>query len=85
LSNDQAFDLISRHSGNHLQLVFLSHLSAENNTPEKAMARFDELRERYQIYLTSRYAPGDVVSIHASANATAVNDMVQPKQLRLEL
>ena len=83
LSNDQAFELISRHSGNQLQMVFLSHLSAENNTPEKALARFDELRERYQIYLTSRYAPGDVVSI--SAVATAASAVLPPTQLRLEL
>lgn len=87
LSNDQAFDLVSRHSGNQLQLVFLSHLSAENNTPEKAMERFNELRVRYQVYLTSRYAPGDVVTIPAAATATApaAIDTVPPTQLRLEL
>ncbi|MBN2812584.1 MAG: MBL fold metallo-hydrolase [Bacteroidales bacterium] len=85
LSNDQAFDLISRHSGNQLQIVFLSHLSAENNTPEKAMERFNELRQRYQIYLTSRHSPGEVVSITAAAVATDTFDAVLPTQLKLEL
>lgn len=83
LSNDQAFNLICGHSGNQLKMVFLSHLSAENNTPEKAMGRFDELRNRYQIYLTSRHAPGDVVSITAAA--TAADTVPLSTQLRLEL
>ncbi|MFO7371242.1 MAG: MBL fold metallo-hydrolase [Bacteroidales bacterium] len=85
LSNDQAFDLINRHSGNQLQLVFLSHLSAENNTPEKAMDRFSELRERYQICLTSRYAPGEVVFVPATAAAAAAVGSLPPTQLKLEL
>jgi len=63
LSNDQAFDLVKNHSGNHLQVVFLSHLSAENNTLETAMDRFEELKHRFRIHLTSRNAPGEVVSI----------------------
>jgi phosphoribosyl 1,2-cyclic phosphodiesterase len=61
LSNDQAFELVSGGSGSSLMAVFLSHLSAENNTPEKAMCRFEELRDRIDIHLTSRYAAGEVV------------------------
>jgi phosphoribosyl 1,2-cyclic phosphodiesterase len=63
LSNDQAFELISGPSGSRLQLVFLSHLSAENNTPEKAMARFEELKDRMKIHLTSRYEAGQVIQL----------------------
>jgi phosphoribosyl 1,2-cyclic phosphodiesterase len=62
LSNDQAFDLIKNHAGSQLNTLFLSHLSAENNTPETAMKRFEELRERINIHLTSRYAAGEVVT-----------------------
>lgn len=63
LSNDQAFELLKDHSGSQLQTVFLSHLSAENNTREKALERFVTLRETMDIRLTSRYAPGEVVRI----------------------
>ncbi len=61
LSNDQAFELLKNHCGSQLEVVFLSHLSAENNTPEKAIGRFNELKEKYSIRLTSRYAPTDVI------------------------
>jgi phosphoribosyl 1,2-cyclic phosphodiesterase len=60
MSNDQAFELLKNHCGSQLEMVFLSHLSAENNTPEKAIGRFEELKDKYKIRLTSRYAPTDV-------------------------
>jgi phosphoribosyl 1,2-cyclic phosphodiesterase len=63
LSNDQAFELLKNHCGSHLEVVFLSHLSAENNTPEKAIARFEELKEKYSIRLTSRHAPTEVFTL----------------------
>jgi len=63
LSNDQAFELLKNYSGTQLEVVFLSHLSAENNTPEKAIGRFTELKEKYNIRLTSRYAPGEVFKL----------------------
>jgi phosphoribosyl 1,2-cyclic phosphodiesterase len=63
LSNDQAFELLKHHSGDQLQVVFLSHLSAENNTPEKAIGRFHELQQKFRILLTSRYAPGEVIKL----------------------
>jgi phosphoribosyl 1,2-cyclic phosphodiesterase len=61
LSNDQSFELLKNHSGSQLQTVFLSHLSAENNSPEKAMTRFAELKDRFNIHLTSRTASGEVI------------------------
>jgi phosphoribosyl 1,2-cyclic phosphodiesterase len=63
LSNDQAFDLIEKNTGSHLQTLFLSHLSAENNTPEKAISRFEVLRNRMNIHMTSRHQAGDVVRL----------------------
>lgn len=63
LSNDQAFELLREHGGSHLQVVFLSHLSAENNTPDTAYNRFRELAARFDIRLTSRKAAGDVVRL----------------------
>jgi phosphoribosyl 1,2-cyclic phosphodiesterase len=63
LSNDQAFELLKNHSGSELKVVFLSHLSAENNTPETALNRFSELAVKISIHLTSRHAPGELVSM----------------------
>ncbi len=59
LSNDQTFDLLKNHAGKNLQCVFLSHLSKENNTPEKAMERMQSL-DSFKIKLTSRYAASEV-------------------------
>ena len=74
LSNDQAFELLKNYSGTQLQTVLLSHLSAENNTPEKAMDRFAELRNRFNIHLTSRYAPGEVIYINRNIEPTLPAD-----------
>jgi len=63
LSNDQAFELLRDHGGSQLQIVFLSHLSAENNTPDIAFSRFTELAGRMDIRMTSRKAAGDVVRL----------------------
>ena len=60
LSNSQAFDLLANHAGDKLKLVYLSHLSAENNSPEVAFEAIKPLRNRFDIRLTSRYAPGEV-------------------------
>ncbi len=73
LSNDQAFELLKNHSGSHLEVVFLSHLSAENNTPEKAISRFEELKEKYKIRLTSRHAPTDVFILGRMAEQGKLN------------
>jgi phosphoribosyl 1,2-cyclic phosphodiesterase len=70
LSNDQAFELLINHSGNQLHTVFLSHLSAENNTPDKAMDRFAELRGRLNIHLTSRYSAGEVIKFNVDNSKT---------------
>jgi phosphoribosyl 1,2-cyclic phosphodiesterase len=60
MSNDQAFNLLAEHSGDQLRLIFLSHLSAENNRPEIARLRFSEFDDRFAIHLTSRYEAGEV-------------------------
>lgn len=73
LSNDQAFELLKKYSGSMLGLVFLSHLSAENNTPEIALNRFSELGTKFNIHLTSRHAPGEVVSIGRNTEQGSLN------------
>jgi hypothetical protein len=60
LSNLQAVDLIRSYGSNKLRVVFLSHLSAENNTPSLASACFNEIGQRISIHLTSRQGPCEV-------------------------
>ena len=63
LSNEQSLELLSEHAGHQLSHVFLSHLSAENNTPETAFAALESLSNRYQLILTSRHDASEVVEI----------------------
>lgn len=60
LSNRQAYELLNEHACKDLQCVFLSHLSAENNTPQKAYEEIQPLSGKFVIKLTSRYEPGEV-------------------------
>ena len=60
LSNRQAFQLANSFAGLHLEAIFLSHLSKENNTPEKASDAFKTLQISYHIKLTSRTGPAEV-------------------------
>lgn len=63
LSNKQTFDLLKKHAGPKLQSVLLSHLSAENNTPETAYAELKPLAGKYDLFLTSRHHASKVVVI----------------------
>ena len=60
LSNLQAFELLQAHHHANLQVVYLSHLSEENNRPEVAAAAFAPLQERFSVRLTNRYAAAEV-------------------------
>ena len=60
LSNVQALKLLEENAGIHLKCVFLSHLSAENNTPELALATLQPLTARFEVRLTSRSEAADV-------------------------
>jgi len=63
LSNHQAVELVRQHHHPGLQLVLLSHLSAENNRPEIAASVFDRLRNQFKIELTSRDEASEVYRI----------------------
>lgn len=63
LSNNQAFELLEMYGGNNLKCVFLSHLSAENNTPVLALTSFEKLGTKCEIRLTSRHEAGEVFVI----------------------
>jgi len=63
LSNIQAESLLSEHAGPALKWVLLSHLSGENNTPQVAYEALKHLESRFNIRLTSRREPGEVIEI----------------------
>ncbi|MFO8002318.1 MAG: MBL fold metallo-hydrolase [Marinilabilia sp.] len=60
LSNKQACELLTSYGGDDLQVVFLSHLSEDNNRPEIAMEAFQGVKNKYQVKLTNRYAPAEL-------------------------
>lgn len=63
LSNRQAALLAEETGAGALQTIFLSHLSGENNTPEKAMESFAHLQARFRVHLTSRHQATDIFEI----------------------
>jgi len=63
LSNRQAFGLLSELETPNLQCIFLSHLSAENNTPEIAFREMSPLENRFAIKLTSRFDASEIFQI----------------------
>ena len=63
LSNHQAAELIRDHHHPELQMVLLSHLSAENNRPEIAASAFDAFRSSFRIELTNRKTASEVYRI----------------------
>jgi len=60
LSNDQSFGLVRSYGGEQLEYVILSHLSKENNTPQKAYQNFAALQERYNVLVSSREEASEV-------------------------
>jgi phosphoribosyl 1,2-cyclic phosphodiesterase len=69
LSNYQAGLLVLEHATPRLQHVFLSHLSANNNTPELAYHTFLALVSQRKdlnlnVITTSRYQESELVSLH---------------------
>ena len=64
LSNVQAADLLSEHAGPDLKWVLLSHLSGENNTPEIAYDALKHLEERFNLVVTSRKHPTEVITLN---------------------
>jgi len=63
MSNEQTFDLLENFGGKNLQCVFLSHLSRDNNTPEKALETMGPLTTRFEVKIASRYEASEVYQL----------------------
>ena len=84
LSNSQAFDVLSQAAGPQLRHIILSHLSANNNSPDKVAATFKSLMERYKIHIASRTEPSPLFQVDKSAGPVRL-PAPRPHQLRLPL
>jgi len=63
LSNDQALDLFTTHRPPWMQLLVLSHLSAENNHPELVREIFSRNANGTRIVVASRYEETELFCI----------------------
>lgn len=63
LSNEQAKDIVEQNSSSKLKTIFLSHISAVNNTREIALETFSSLSDQYDIKLTSRAGISEVANL----------------------
>jgi len=63
LSNDQAFELLEKHTNGNLKCVFLSHISKDNNTHDIAIKRMESLTNRFELKIASRYEASEVYTL----------------------
>jgi len=68
LSNDQAFELLSRHRAAYLSHIFLSHLSKENNHPQVAVEAFQKYSDAIHISVAPRYEESPLFCIDANGS-----------------
>ena len=55
--------MLSEHAGPDLKWVLLSHLSGENNTPQIAFDAMKHFQERFNLIVTSRREPTEVITL----------------------
>ena len=84
LSNRQALDLFLSHRSPSLTHLFLSHLSEQNNDPDKALQLFSWYRKEMHISIASRYQPSELFTIQSDQLAPLQQGMTtQAKQINL--
>lgn len=66
LSNDQAIELFTTHRSPLMQLLILSHLSAENNHPDLVHKIFSKHSNGTKIVVASRYEESEVFRVEFS-------------------
>lgn len=72
LSNDEAFRLFARHRAPFMSHLILSHLSRENNHPQKVQNLFESAGSPVTISVASRDGVSPVWEIHGNSSATAL-------------
>jgi phosphoribosyl 1,2-cyclic phosphodiesterase len=91
LSNDQALELFRHYSSPHLQLLVLSHLSKNNNSPETVQQLFEPHAGNVRVVVASRYEVSELFEV-TNTNAPVVSNsrarllkkaVVDERQLKL--
>lgn len=60
LSNDQCRELVDLCDADKLKVLYLAHISEDNNSSELVMRKFNDLHDRLDVRLTNRYAASEV-------------------------
>jgi phosphoribosyl 1,2-cyclic phosphodiesterase len=66
LSNDQALELFKENKSENLSLLFLAHLSKENNSPQLVQELFQEHSNTTRIEIASRHEESAIFKIDAA-------------------
>ena len=66
LSNDQALELFTLHRASSLELLLLSHLSAENNDPRLVVGLFAPHANGTRVAIASRHEPSEVYRVSSA-------------------
>lgn len=85
LSNHEAADLLMQHRPDFLSHVFLSHLSRNNNSPERALAAFQNFQHQSQVLIAPRDKETPLFLIDGSVTPNAKPAIVTPEGLQLKL
>jgi phosphoribosyl 1,2-cyclic phosphodiesterase len=83
LSNNQALDLFIKHKPVYMSHVLLSHLSKDNNCPDKALRLFSEKAGKTHVSVASRYNESTVFHISSSHKIRLKNRLIHSKQMSL--
>lgn len=79
LSNDEALEIFLKHRSPALSHLILSHLSKNNNDPQKVESLFLPHAKTTKITVASRYAPSEVY--HIRSNGMPIEIMEKRKRL----
>lgn len=91
LSNDQALELFRHYSSSSLQLLVLSHLSKNNNSPEIVQQLFEPHAGNVRVVVASRYEVSELFEVSNTVAPVARNrragllkkTVVDERQLKL--
>ncbi len=85
ISNHEAAALLMQHRPDFLSHVFLSHLSRNNNSPERALAAFQGLAHTSQIVIAPRDRETPLFFIDGSVSHHQPSALVVPEGMQLKL
>jgi phosphoribosyl 1,2-cyclic phosphodiesterase len=85
LSNKQALDLFLNYKAPHLQLLILSHLSQNNNTPQLVEEMFAPHTGTVKMIVASRYKESEIFTVEATVSQQVALTKKPKKQMQSQL